>query len=385
MLLKKLRPACIIIIILAGLFSVNTASFASLDNVVGFGDLNGFSNPANTTITGKTCLLLDHYQLLSNNVLPAIVFYSDFNGPYFGGSRMDLWTQRNYGLNFRNDNWGFGYNLVEDGQSVASGDTARLFQDFKDNSHPVGKIYDIGASGHYNIKEYMKFCYSMPVETGFAEDLRIGTSVNIINGKSYGKATITGQASVESTTTTRFDFDINADHNIRDTHGNGYGLDIGATCRLNDRLTFEMILENVLGQVYWQNVRNTEATGDTQNVIVDGSGNITNNPTISGTDSTRNITERLIFRSLWAASYKYEDNLSFLGMIEPYQDLTYYYIGSKWSPSDLYDISFGYGSRYDSVSVGIEYPFIKLMLFTDNISLSSATSMGILVSGTISE
>ncbi|MFC1559668.1 hypothetical protein ACFL4F_01040 [Candidatus Margulisiibacteriota bacterium] len=385
MLLRILKPAGILIIILAGFFVFNTISHASLNNVISFGDMNSFSNPANLCTISGSELSMNHYQSISNNAIPAIQFFSNFNGPYFNGNRVDLWLTRNSELNYWHNNWGFGFNLLEEAHSVSGGDSVRLMQDFKDNSHTVGKIYDIAASGQQETKAYLKFYYSTPVEIEAVEDLRIGATFNIINGLSYGKVTVTGQASVESATTTGFDVDFNTDYNTKDTHGNGYGLDLGASCRVNDRLSLDLILENVLGEIYWQNVRNMEASGDTGTAVVDGDGNITNNPTLSGTEITKNLTERLAFKSILAAKYRYSEDLSLLGMIEPYQDLTYYYLGSKWSPSDVYNIDIGYGSRYDSASVGIEFPVIKLTLFASDISLSSAKSLGILISGTVSE
>jgi hypothetical protein len=379
---EKLKLAGIIIV-LASFFCISSTAFAISNNVAAFGDLGGFANPANLSRLGKATASANIHYLAFNNAIPAMSFLSGFEGPYFAGSSVFAQEFQNYEMVFGFENVGFAYRLVDEKDYISTGDTVRAMQDFQNNSHIIGKTYDIDITGEEAKKEYFSFYFSTPVETEFADGLWLGANLNIINGISYQNGNLNGTATQLDATTTQFVFDVATDYSDARTHGRGYSLDLGASCQMDEKLSFEVLLENVFGYMTWQNVNYITATGSSENVIIDGDGNITNNPSITGFETARNISKTSDFKSIWGLKYKLAEDWTILSILEPYANKSFFYLGTEWSPHDTFNLKTGYGSKYDAASIGVRWQIIKFMLFANNISLSSATSLGTLFCLTI--
>lgn len=359
-------------------------AFTLSNDAVSFGIIDAFSNPANLGKTGKMSASVDYRQFISNNAIPAVSFYSDYIGPKFTKSKWNMDAEQISEMNFWFGSFGVGYERADEAVGASNKDAIRLIQDFQDNAHEPGRIYNIEIAGHQKQTEKLNLYFSAPCALAGLNDLWLGANLSYIQGRSYGNASMSGIVSVESSTVTNCIFDIDADHTNSDTFGSGMSMDIGGTWKANDRLSFEMVLQNVVGYINWHNVNNTKALADTQNVVVDKYGNIINKPTISGTESVNNFREDLAFQSLWAVNYLYLDNLSFVGMIEPYNDQTSdYYVGTKWAPFNSYYLLTGYGSKYGTVSLGVEFFTMRCILFTNNASLSKADKLGVFLSGAV--
>jgi hypothetical protein len=141
-----------------------------------------------------------------------------------------------------------------------------------------------------------------------------------------------------------------------------------------------LILENIAGSVAWSNVNKISATGNTENIIVDPGGTIINRPTVTGHKSVGGVVENLDFKSVWALKYQGSKELALVGIMEPYSEMVYYYAGVEWLFGGQLGFRMGYTSKYDAVSIALESPLLALTLFTDNISLSDAQTLGASIS-----
>lgn len=369
--------------ILVALLLFASPSLASIDNVTSFGELGSFSNPAAFSRQGHQIASGNAYHIVNNNIIPALSFYSDLSGPYFRGSDAFATQLQNYEMNFGLIYYGFSYRLVEERDYVATGDTARAIQDIQNNEHMVGKSYEIGLRAKEEKCEYFGFTFGSPLKINLADGLWVGARVNLINGLFYQEGVLTGHASQVDSATMKFDFNLDADYSTEDTSGTGYSLDLGAICDINDSFSVEMIMENVAGEINWKNVSSIDAIGNSENIIVDPAGNIISRPTISGMKKVKEKKETLDFRSSFAGRYKLEREFALIGAIEPYTDLIYYFVGFESPFFGLCDIKAGYGSKYDTVSIGAAWQFFKLTLFANDISLSDATVLGLSLCATI--
>ncbi len=375
---SSVKLAGVIAIISASFFLGASPSLSSNNDIIAFGNLGSYSNPANLDPDKTASASGRFYNITDNNAIPALNIYSDLAGPYFEGAEGFANIDQNYEFFFAVGNIGFGYLLEEEKDYLATGDTVRAIQDIMNNSHTVGKSYDIGMTGTEKKTESFKFFNSQKIELGLVDDLRIGACFKLINGIYFQKGELSGIASQEDPSTIGFNFDVDSYYQKEDTSGNGFGLDLGASCKINDKLSLEVLLENVFGQIDWRNVNRMTATGNSENIEVDPGGEIVNKPTISGYKSVESFQERLLYRSIWGLTYKQTENVSLIGILEPYMERSYYFLGAEWGLYKNLALSLGYGSKYDSASAGIHWEVAKFLLYANNMSLSEARSMGAL-------
>jgi len=370
------KLAGISFVILASFFLLPFSSHAAYDNIIAFGDLGSFSNPANLSRLEKTTANGNSHLIIHNNAVSGMEILTDFGGPTFKEDNSYAQSIFNYETNFIFGNFGFGYQLIEEKDYASSGDTIRAMQDIHNNKQVSGETYDIRLSGYEQEMEYYRFYFSSPIETDIVDGLWVGTSINLINGFSYLGGNLTGLATQVDDTTTQFNFNVDANESEDNSNGTGYSIDFGGACDINEKLSVEILFENVFGSMTWNNIKNTTATGNSQNIIVDSGGSIINNPTISGTEKVKTLVKPMHFKSIWAADYKIQDDLSVLGIIEPYPDEIFYYLGTNWNLDNHLALKFGYCSKFDSLSCGINWEFLNLTISANNISLVEAKSLG---------
>ncbi len=363
---------------------MKAAAFMMTNDAVLFGADDGFNNPADLSREGKLSVSGDYRQFISNNAIPALSFYADMTGPKFNDRQWVFEGEQDAKVDVWSGLLGFGYERADEAVGTANNGAISLIQDFQNNIHIPGQSYDFEVNGHQKQTEKLNFYLSAPCSAVGLNNFWLGAKISYIKGLSYGNAALSGSASVESDTVTQCQFDIDGDYTGAKTFGSGWSMDIGGAWDVNDRLSIEMLLQNVVGYINWQNVYNVQATANTQNVVIDPNGNIINNPTISGTESIHSVHEELAFQSLWTANYKWLDNLSLIGMIEPYNDQTAdCYAGVKWAPNNILNVISGYGSRYGTVSLGVEMFKVRLVCFANELKLSEADTLGVMLSGAV--
>ena len=375
----RVREIAGVALAISAIFFLNAPCYPMTSDLLAFGNFGSLANPANIDPSTVTRAEGTFYNIVYNNVIPAISYYGDKTGPLFRGDKGFIKESKNYELYFSSRNFAFSYALTENYDYNATGDTVRLLQHFNDNSHPVGESFDVGLTALEEKEEEAKLYYCQELAGNFVKNLRVGICAKILQGSHYANGGIAGDASQENETTTNFNFNLDTYLTKPVTVGRGIGVDLGMTCQVNEALSLEMILENLAAQMEWLSLKKITATGNSGNVIVDGNGNIINNPTISGYKFEENLSKRPLFKSIWGAKYKQSDQLSFITILEPYTDVTYYWVGSEWKPLQALKISAGYGSKFEAASLGVEWGFLKCLLSTNDLSLSEARSLGLLI------
>lgn len=90
---------------------------------------------------------------------------------------------------------------------------------------------------------------------------------------------------------------------VRATDGRGYSLDLNFEWRVNADLTLDLLMEDVLGEIYWEDLPHTIATATSDIAVFDEEGFLTANSYFAGTEDYQNLKQPLVNRERLRAHY----------------------------------------------------------------------------------
>ncbi len=160
--------------------------------------------------------------------------------------------------------------------------------------------------------------------------------------------------------------------------GHGYALDAGAKAVWANGSRLDLAVNDLLGEMRWDNMPHTIETANSATLVRDPSGYIYYNPTVTGMNdlNRRTITQQLNPKLHAQYSYPLEKfDLSAgtdwtKGYWFPQAGVTYR-LNESWKTTLDYDV------RFSTVGLGIEHKWFYLNLRSESVSLGNSKAYGL--------
>lgn len=157
--------------------------------------------------------------------------------------------------------------------------------------------------------------------------------------------------------------------------GQGYAVDLGFKWQLTENLKVEGMVQDIAGEMRWDDMPYTIATATSDVIVIDDEGFLEANPQLQGLESFGRFTQQFTERRLLSARYKWDKVV--LGYeYEGYEVAQFnrLVVGYRWSEKWGVDIS----NELDTAATGIRLwtPIGQLSFTTDNLDIDNAHTLG---------
>lgn len=157
--------------------------------------------------------------------------------------------------------------------------------------------------------------------------------------------------------------------------GQGYAVDFGFEWQVSDSLLVKGMVQDIAGEMRWDNMPYTVAKATSDIVVVDEDGFLEANPNFEGLESYGYFTQKFTERRLLNAMYSW-DKVRLGYEYEGYDvaDFNRLVLGYQWSPRWGLDLS----NELETSAIGLRLhtPAGSLSFTTDNTDLDYAQTLG---------
>lgn len=156
--------------------------------------------------------------------------------------------------------------------------------------------------------------------------------------------------------------------------GYGYGFDVALTWRLYDRLTFELLLEDIAGRIHWKHAPHTYAQMVSDRNRIDENGQPYKVPTLQGKHDFQDATQKLPLHRLIALAYTY-GKFVVTGEQEVYDKVIFNRLLLGYQPINGLKVEGGYDFQSKAKSLEFWTPYFALLVATDDFDLKRSKNI----------
>lgn len=215
--------------------------------------------------------------------------------------------------------------------------------------------------------------------------LSLGAGISLLQGTKVRIASADGTATSMATGYT-FNTTLN-DSNSRATYpfirpdtpnGNGYALDVGAKVVWDKVGRLDFTVNDLLGQMTWNNMPNTTQTANTATLARDAAGYIYYNPVLTGTNdiNRRSIVQKLAAKAHARFTYPLADFELFAGT-DWMKGYWFPELGATYKLNNDWKTTFDYDTRFKTIGLGIQHKWVILSARSSSFQLSKANAYAI--------
>lgn len=334
-------------------------------------------------------VFVDANAFFANNVLPMhSIIFNEWNGPF-----------KTENFNPADGYWKTGAGLVYKGWRVSgfyrgeffiegNKDTVEILRMLNLKKElPVGRNFDVDMNANGFTATGIEISRGLKLD-GILKGLSVGCTARYLKGGKIQVGEISGN--VLPTNQKSYDFNLNIDYVYDKNYlykrrdqgsfsGEGYSFDLGLQYLLNDKIALDVLFRDIGGRIYWKNIPYTtaDATSDTKSYDEDGYQQF--RPTIRGYESFKNYTQKIPFKTDVELSYSWE-HLKVSSTVNLIQDRALYWIDLTYKAAEGIYIKTGYNTNYKVANIGLIYKNVLLNLYSSDIRLTKADSLGLMAS-----
>ena len=348
-------------------------------------DLLGISNPADMAGKQGISIYTDGHYFAGDDYVAVNQFSDNWNGSFTPRNGMNLAV-----LSAR----------VETGASYDSWRVAALYR----QEILIASNRDITDMMYYNkqhlsVPNGQSFNINLQVEGFDADGVRLdkgfilpqingialsaGAGISLLSGHSVRIGQVNGTA---ASTITGYAYNATVEENYWKASypnlsnatpiGQGYALDMGAKAVFPNGARLDLAANDLLGQMRWDNIPYINDTANSATLTRDSSGYISYNPTVSGIDYRRTLTQKLDTKLHAQLTYPVS-NFDLSAGTDWTKGFWLPQVGATYRLNANWKATLDYDTRFSSVGLGIEHKWFYLNLRSESVSLGNSKAYGL--------
>ncbi|MGQ0698626.1 MAG: hypothetical protein ACT4PZ_10325 [Panacagrimonas sp.] len=248
-----------------------------------------------------------------NEPVPVSNYLQDWDGPLESGS--DGITRNTLFIGATQGPWQVGYVQRYDWEIKASRDMARLyFEASNKRDLTPGREYALDLRIFHQRSQGIRLAYEW---SGADWSLSLGASaldgITLTQGRLHGKALVVGEKDYEYQAQVAYGYtkDFLFGRHARAPEGLGLSTDLKVRWRPTPAYLIELRIDDLWGRLWWRDVPYTDAVATSQTERRDEDGYVVFDPTLSGRESFRSMSQRLHPAAQLQARYTMNDRDEF--------------------------------------------------------------------------
>lgn len=344
--------------------------------------------PIDTSSQHRNILSMRNHLIIANQILSIRQLFGDWQGSF---SPQKTNTSLIYGeteLTLGRDNWRLSYiRRIELFLRAGGGLVELMWYDKNKIPLPPDKSFHLYLKGEGFEAHGVKFSQGRTFSCLENKKIGLGFAVSFLKGIRTQKALIEGEAHMvgskdyDYSGTMNYYYDYNYLYDREDIAiGSGHGItcDIGIGVDITKRLSASLLVHDIWGQIWWQDVPYTDAFFDSHNKKYDENGYVIYNPSISGWELTADITQKIFPKTNLCLHYQFEKLIGLISAdfierdIYPNTHLTYCF-------SNFLSLNCGYNLFFHQMQIGIRYHDLRFGISFDQIDPKKTKAFSLLL------
>jgi len=287
------------------------------ENQSPFSTRNPAALPLSVPSYQKNNIHIQNHLIVANQIVSIRELFHDWEGPFSPHNTNKAVISGETSLSFGRNQWRLSYlRRIELFLWANRGLVELAWYDKNKVPFPMNLTYPLHMEGDGFEAHGLKLSYGKAFSYLENKEVGCGVAISFLRGIRMQKLFLEGQAQVVGSK----DYDYSGfmnyyyNHNYlydRDDadigHGNGISFDIGIGLDITQRLSMGLLLHDIWGQIWWQDVPYTYAQFDSQNKEYDENGYVEYNPRITGRESEADYKQRIQPKTNLCLNYHLED------------------------------------------------------------------------------
>lgn len=344
--------------------------------------------PINFSPKARNNINTHNHLIMANQALSIHKLFNNWEGPFNPKNTNTALMSSEMELTFGRDIWRLSYiNRIELFLWASRGLMELIWYDKNKKALPLNKDFSLCLEGNGFAAHGIKFSYGKAFSYMKNKKIGCGIAMSFLKGNRVQKIFMQGEAHVSGTK----DYDYYGDmtyyynHNylydrkdIDNGNGNGVTFDIGLGMDITKRLSASLVLHDIWGMIWWQDVPYTNASFDSHNKEYDEDGYVKYNPSIYGRESTDDFTQRIYPKTNLCFNYHMNKWAVLISSdfiekdIYPEAYFNYYF-------SDSMSLNCGYCLFFSQIKAGIRYHMFYLGISFDEIDPKRAKAISLCI------
>jgi hypothetical protein len=348
-----------------------------------------FFNPASLA-NGKSSVFYNVNSFGADDAVPlsTIFLNNGWGGPFHPKdmNNLDLFWNTDAGATYKT--WRIAAFYRGELYLKANNDTVEFLRTIQLKQNlPTGRTFNIDLNARGFTATGLEASKGFDLASiGFPKGLTLGVTARYLKGYMVQQGSLTGTATPTSATTYDFNLALNYmyDHDFiykrPDTvsgTGDGYSFDLGLNYVINPDISAELVLRDIFGRIYWNNIPYTDATATSQTQFFDSEGYMEFKPTISGYESYKDFTQYIPLKADTSITYhKGPFLISPEVMLIEYEGALYW-LNTAYRINSRTWLDFGYNFNFNAFSVGLDYKTFSFALSANDIDFYKTGALGL--------